>query len=142
LKKKLVTAPILIFPDWKKEFHIHMDKSFVDLGEILAHSGEGDIDHPIEFERRKLSNSKHNYTMTKCEGLAMVYVLHKFKHYFLGLHFMMYIFHSALIYLVNKLVLWGIICRWLLLFQEYEFEVIVKPEKFNSRPDHLSHILS
>jgi hypothetical protein len=36
----------------------------------------------------------------------------------------------------------GRICRWLLLFQEYDFEVVVKPWKLNARPDHLSHILS
>jgi hypothetical protein len=30
---------------------------------------------------------------------------------------------------------------WLLLFQEYDFEVIVKPGKFNSGPKQLSHIL-
>jgi hypothetical protein len=30
----------------------------------------------------------------------------------------------------------------LLLFQEYDFEVIVKPRKLNSGPDHLSCILS
>jgi len=38
----------------------------------------------------------------------------------------MYTDHSALKYLVNKPVLGRIICRWLLLFQEYDFEVIVK----------------
>jgi hypothetical protein len=36
----------------------------------------------------------------------------------------------------------GRICRWILLFQEYEFEVVVKPGKLNARPDHLSCILS
>jgi hypothetical protein len=36
----------------------------------------------------------------------------------------------------------GKICRWILLFQEYDFEVIVKPGKLNSGPDHLSHILT
>jgi hypothetical protein len=25
LKQKLVTAPILIFPEWDKEFHVHVD---------------------------------------------------------------------------------------------------------------------
>ena len=38
----------------------------------------------------------------------------------------MYTDHSTLKYLVNKRVLGGRICRWLLLFQEYDFEVIVK----------------
>jgi hypothetical protein len=37
-------------------------------------------------------------------------------------------------------VLGGRICRWLLLFQEYDFEIIVKPWKLNEAPDHLSII--
>jgi hypothetical protein len=79
-----------------------------------------------------LSISKTNYTTTKQEGLAMVYVLQKFRHYLLGSHFNMYADHFALKYLVNKLVLGGRICRWILLFQEYDFEVIIKPEKMNA----------
>jgi hypothetical protein len=112
------------------------------LGEVLAQPGEGEIDHLIAFANRKLSSTEKNYTMTEREGLAMVYALQKFRHYLLGSHFKMYTDHSALRYLVNKPVLGGRICRWLLLFQEYDFEVIVKPGKFNSGPDHLSCILS
>jgi hypothetical protein len=72
----------------------------------------------------------------------MVYALHKIMHYLLGSHFKMYTNHFSLKYLVNKPVLGGRICRWLLLFQEYDFEVIVKPGKLNARHDHLSHILT
>ena len=32
----------------------------------------------------------------------------------------------------------NIICRWLLLFQEFSFEVIIKPVRCNVGPDHLS----
>jgi len=35
--------------------------------------------------------------------------------------------YSALKYLVNKPLLGGHICKWLLLFQEYDFEVVMKP---------------
>lgn len=52
----------------------------------------------------------------------------------------MYIDHSTLKYLVNKPRLGGHICRWLLLFQEYDFEVVVKPRHLNVGPDHLSWI--
>ena len=48
--------------------------------------------------------------------------------------------HSALEYLVNNPVLGGNICRWLLLFQEFDFEIIVKPGQLNAGPDHLSCI--
>lgn len=27
LKEKMVNAPILVFPDWNKEFHVHVDAS-------------------------------------------------------------------------------------------------------------------
>jgi hypothetical protein len=52
----------------------------------------------------------------------------------------MFIDHSVLKYLVNKPVLGGRICRWLMLFQEYDFEIIVKPVRTNKGPDHLSRL--
>ena len=54
----------------------------------------------------------------------------------------MYIDHSALKYLVNKTVLGENIRLWLLLFQEFNFEIIVKPGRLNLRPYHLSKIES
>ena len=35
LKEKIVTAPILVFPYWKKIFHVHVDASSIALGIIL-----------------------------------------------------------------------------------------------------------
>ena len=49
LKRKMATTPILIFPDWKKEFHVHVDASSMALGVVLTQPREGDIDHPIAF---------------------------------------------------------------------------------------------
>jgi hypothetical protein len=140
LKQKMVTAPILVFPNWSKEFHVHVDASSIALGEVLEKPGEGDIDHPLTFSSRNLSTTEINYTTTKKEGLAMVYTLQKFRHYLLGGHFKMFTDHSALKYLVKKPVLGGRICIWLLLFQEYDFEIIVKPGRMNKGPDHLSRL--
>ena len=72
----------------------------------------------------------------------MVYVLQKFRHYLLGVHFKMFNHHSTFKYLVNKPVLGGKIYRWLFLFQEYEFEIIVKLGRLNVGPDHLSRLES
>jgi hypothetical protein len=136
----MVTTPILVFRDWSKEFNVHVDASSIALGSILAQPGAGDIDHPMSFARRKLSTTERNYTMTKREGLAMVYALQKFRHYLLGGHFKMFTDHYSLNYLVNKSVLGGIICRWILLFQEYDFEIVVKPGIMNKGLDHLSRL--
>jgi hypothetical protein len=107
LKEKMVITPILVFPDWEKIFHIHVDESTIALGAILAQSGVGYLDHPITFARRKILESEHNYNTTEREGLAMVYALQKFIHYLLGKHFKMFTDHSAIKYLFNKPVLGG-----------------------------------
>jgi hypothetical protein len=112
----MVTTFILFFPDWSKEFHVHVDAYSIALGAVLAQPGAGDIDHSLAFSRRKLSIAEINYTINEREGLAMVYELQTFLHYLLGGHFKMFIDHFTLKYLVNKLVLGGRICRWLLLF--------------------------
>jgi hypothetical protein len=106
-KHKFVTALILIFPDWNKDFHVHVDASSIELGVIFSQPGDGEIDHPIAFTSRKPSTTEKNYTTIECEGLAMVYTLQKFRHYLLGSHFKMYIDHSMLRYMVNKTMLGG-----------------------------------
>jgi hypothetical protein len=74
----------------------------------------------------------------------MIYALQKIRHYLSGSRFKFFTDHSTLKYLVNKLVLEGRICRWLLLFQEFSFEFIIKPGlcKCNIGPDHLSALKS
>jgi hypothetical protein len=69
----------------------------------------------------------------------MVYALQKFRHYLLWKILKIFTDHYVK-YLVNKPVLRGRICRWLLVFQEFDFEVIVKPGKLNAGPNHLSMI--
>ena len=71
----MVTTPILVFPDWTKPFHVHVDASGIELGVILTQPGEGDLDHPIAYSSRKLSTAEKNYTTTEREGLTMVYAL-------------------------------------------------------------------
>jgi hypothetical protein len=107
LKQKMVYAPILVFPDWSREFHVHVNASSITLGAVLAKPGEGEIDHPLSFSSINLSTAEINYTTTEREGLAMVYALQKFLHYLLGGCFKMFTNQSTLKYLVNKPVLRG-----------------------------------
>jgi hypothetical protein len=54
----MVTTPILVFPYWENTFHVHVDASTIALGEIRVQPGVGDLDHPIAFASRKLSESE------------------------------------------------------------------------------------
>ena len=63
------TTPILVFLDWTKEFHVHVDASSTVIGVVLAQLGEGDIDHSIILASQKLSYAEKNYTTIEREGL-------------------------------------------------------------------------
>lgn len=74
LKEKMVIASILVFPKWKKEFHVHVDASCIDLGVVLAKPREGDIYQPITFASCKLSKVERNYSMM--ERKACIWCMH------------------------------------------------------------------
>jgi hypothetical protein len=57
---------------------------------ILAQNPIGKIDQPIMYSSGLLNSTKKNYTTTHKEALAMVYALHKFKHYLLSNKFTFY----------------------------------------------------
>ena len=131
LKRKLVEAPILRFPNWLTKFHVHIDASSLEIGAILTQPGDDEMDYPIVYSSKKLNKAEKNYSTTEREALGMVFALQKYRHYLLANLFIFYTDHQALKYLVNKPLHHGRICRWLLLFQEFEFEVVVRPGKLN-----------
>ena len=71
----MASMPILVFLDWNKEFHVHIDASSIALRVVLARPGEGDLYHPIVYASRNFSFAEQNYTTMKREGLAMFYDL-------------------------------------------------------------------
>ena len=85
-----------------------------------------------------MSPAERNYTTTEREALAVVYACRKFRHYLLGYRIVFHTDHNSLKYLINKPDLSGRIARWILLLQEFDYEVLVKSEKTNSNADYLS----
>jgi hypothetical protein len=76
------------------------------------------------YSSRLLNSTEKNYTTTKRKTLAMVYALHKYRHYMLGNKFTFYVNHMALVYLVNKPQVFGKLVKWLLM--EYDFKIVYK----------------
>ena len=61
LKQLLISAPVLAFPDFTKDFILETDASGVGLGAILAQADEDGIVHPIAYASRTLQ--QHEKTM-------------------------------------------------------------------------------
>ena len=75
LKRKLVEAPILRFPNWSIKFHVHINASSLAIGAILTQPGDDGMDYPIVYSRRKLNKAERNYSTSEKEALGMVFAL-------------------------------------------------------------------
>ncbi len=111
IKQMYLEASILISPNW----HVHVNASLLIVGAMLSQNLTGNNDQPIMYASRLLNKVEHNYSTIEREVLAMVFALHKFKHYLLGSKFVFYVDHMALVYLVNKPQVSRRIVRWMLL---------------------------
>jgi hypothetical protein len=58
----------------------------------------------------------------------------------LGTWFVFYVDHMALVYLVNKPEVYGIIVRWLLLFLEHDFKIVYKPSRSHLMANALNRL--
>jgi hypothetical protein len=124
-----------------KEFGgmFHIDASLLAMSVLLAQNITKKSDELVMYVSRLLNNVEHNI---KKKTLAMVFALHKFRHYLLGNKFVFYLNHMALVYLVNKPQVSQRLIRWLLLFLEYDFIVIYKLNKTHVVIDVLSKLLN
>nr|GEU59153.1 reverse transcriptase domain-containing protein [Tanacetum cinerariifolium] len=73
LKRKLIEAPILIAPDWDMPFELMCDASDFAIGVVLGQRQEKHF-MPIQYSSKTMTEAKSNYTTTKKEMLAVVYV--------------------------------------------------------------------
>jgi len=136
LKEKLITAPILKYPDFNQEFILTTDASDFALGAILS-QGEIGNDRPIAYASRILSRAEQNYNTTE-KLLAIVWAVKHFRPYLYGTKFKIVTDHKPLIWLFNVTDPGSRLIRWRLKLEEYNYEIIHKSGKYNTNADALS----
>jgi hypothetical protein len=79
LKKRLMTAPVLVMPDIEKPFSIYCDASSQGLGCVLMQNG-----HMVAHASRQLRKYDVNYMTHDLELAAIVHALKIWRHYLMG----------------------------------------------------------
>ncbi|XP_073030622.1 uncharacterized protein [Primulina eburnea] len=141
LKEKLITAPVMIAPDWGSPFEVMCDASDTALGAVLGKKRDKCI-HVIYYASMTLSAAQLNYATTEKELLAVVFALDKFRSYLIGSEVVVHTDHSALKYLMSKKDAKPRLIRWILLLQEFDLEIIDRKGTENQVADHLSRLES
>ena len=82
LKKKCMTAPVLVFADFKKPFQLETDASREGLGAVLLQKSNDRQYHPVAFASQELKGGEPKYHSSKLEFLALKWaVTEQFREY-------------------------------------------------------------
>ena len=135
LKQKLVQAPILNYPKFYSHasiFVLQTDASSTGLGAVLEQD-----DHVVAYASRALTQPEQHYSVIQKECLAVVYAVKQFRHYLLGRHFKLLTDHAPLQWLSAQ-KMQGLLCRWALALQEFDFEIVHRKGSLHTNADALS----
>ena len=138
LKELLTTSPILVLPDFNKDFMLETDASGQGLGAVLAQKQEDGLVRPIAFASRTLQPHEQNYGITELEGLGVVWAMKHFRHYLYGHKCEVFTDHEALKSLLNTPHPSGKLARWGLTLQEFDVKIRYRPGRANASADALS----
>ncbi|CAB1104699.1 unnamed protein product [Ectocarpus sp. CCAP 1310/34] len=98
VKQLLTKAPVLHFPDFTKEFVVHVDASEAGAGAFLAQQNGDDLNIIAYFSQR-FNKSQQHYSATMKECYAVVLAIQHWRPYLWGKHFTCVTDHAALRYL-------------------------------------------
>ena len=138
LKRSLVSAPILAYPDMNQTFNIQTDASNVGIGAILSQT-INEVERPIAFASRTLQDAETRYSASELELLAIVYGIQQFRPYIEDAHFVVTTDHQALQYIKNVREPTKRIARWDTYLQSFDFEVRYR-KGCNNNADALSRL--
>ncbi|XP_073152922.1 uncharacterized protein [Henckelia pumila] len=139
IKKALGTTPIMIVLVWKEPFELMRNANNYAVGAVLGQRREN-IFRALYYASRTMDATQQNYTTTEKEMLVVVFACDKFRPYLIGTKVVVYTDHAAIRYIFSKKDAKPRLIRWILLLQEFDFEVKDKKESENKVVDHLSRL--
>ena len=140
LKKAVISAPVLAYPDPNKEYLLKTDASKLELGAVLSQKQVDGRYHPVAFSNQALHGAEVNYHSTKLEFLAMKWSIEHFKAYLLGRHFKVCMDNNPLMYFLTSPNIDAMKQRSINKLVKYDFSLEYQKGKSNTVADALSRI--
>lgn len=140
LKERLISAPILVSPDWTQSFTLQTDSSQYGVGAVLCQVIDGE-ERVVAYASKSLSKAQKNYMTSDRECYAIIWGIKHFRSYLIGRKFDLLTDHAALQFLNTMRLnrdLSGRLARYQMFLQEYDFQPQYRKGKLNDNADALS----
>ena len=140
LKKALINAPILKPFDPQKKVVVTTDASTSAIGAILQlHNEDGTVHGVVAYLSRALHGHELNWPIRDKEFFAAIHSLRKWKHYLIGVPFVLKTDHHSLQYVFQNKTINARFARWWNDIAEFDFTVQYIPGPTN-HADGLSRL--
>ncbi|GBG92546.1 hypothetical protein CBR_g55881 [Chara braunii] len=140
LKDTLATAPILIRPDPSKQFILITDWQPEAISAILAQKRNDGREHVIEYASRTVPDERRNDSAPQGECYAVVWGIQHFHPYLYGQKFRLVTDHEPLLALKNLTNYTGMINRWAVRLQEYDFDIVHRKTERHGNTNGLTRL--
>ena len=114
----------MTYPNFQEPFFLFVDASSTGIGFTWAQIQNGE-EVVIAYNGPGLNQAEQNYSTTEREALALVEGINKFQPYLHSHKFFVLTDHSSVRWLMNVKDASGRLARWVLLLQQYDFNIVL-----------------
>jgi hypothetical protein len=139
LKRAATTAPVLVYPDFSRDFILTTDASDYAIGYVLSQEFSNG-EHPIAYGSRLLRANELNCGNTVREMLAIREGADHFRPYLYGHHFIIRTDHQATPMIDKRPATTRRSLKWLLDMEDYSYDIVHVPATRIRHADALSRI--
>jgi hypothetical protein len=146
LKRAIMKAPLLRYPDYARPFYVAADASNAGCGGVLYQPSSDEHedvspDNIVAICSRKWGDSQTRYSAYKKELYGLIYCLRKFHQYIWGrTDTVVYTDHKPLTYMFSCVELPVTLQQWMDHILDYSFVIRHRPGSLNVLADALSRM--
>lgn len=133
LKQALISAPVLVLPDFSKSFQVETDASSIGIGAVLSQEG-----HPVAYLSKALGPKSQGLSTYEKECLALIMAVTKWKSYLQHKEFVIATNHKSLIHLGEQKLHEGLQQKAFIKLLGLQYRILYKKGPNNRAADALS----
>ena len=124
LEKSLALAPMLIPPDYSRDFFIYVVASQETVGIVLVQEDEELHEHVIYYLSQNLIDAELSYTHVEKLALATIHAVQSLRHYILLFQTLAVGHINPFQFVLTRRMIRGIYNKWIVMFQEFYLQFV------------------